>query len=186
MVKGSHHTQEWKKNLSNSIKGINHPFFGKKHSEETKIKISLTKKNNSPAWNKGLHTGVKPWVGKRFTEEHKKNLSLAHKGLRVGEKNNMWKGGITSKDKLERAEFNKTIQKLIFERDNYTCQICNIKGGFLQVDHIQSWAEFKELRFNPENCRTLCMNCHYQITWGKSKPTNTVWGHNLKRRVSLS
>jgi hypothetical protein len=38
-----------------------------------------------------------------------------------------------------------------------------------------------------ENCRTLCMDCHYLITFGKPKPKDVIWGHNLKeagRRVA--
>ena len=76
------------------------------------------------------------------------------------------------------------MQKLIFERDGYKCQMCD-SGGDLQVDHIASWAEFKELRFDPDNCRTLCAKCHYEITFKKPMPENIkTWGHNLERRIS--
>ena len=102
------------------------------------------------------------------------------KGHNAKEKHWNWKGGISTEDRLERVKFKREIQKLIFERDNFTCQMCGIKGVALQVDHIQPWAEYVELRFSMDNCRTLCMNCHYFITFGKSMP-NTVktWGHNL-------
>jgi len=72
------------------------------------------------------------------------------------------------------------MQKEVFERDNYTCQMCDERGGKLQVDHIQSWAEYVELRFDMKNLRTLCMDCHYLITFGKKKPEGVIWGHNLK------
>lgn len=92
-----------------------------------------------------------------------------------------WKGGITPKNKLERAKFLQTMQKLVFKRDNYTCQLCNQRGGDLQVDHIQSWAGYVELRFKIDNCRTLCAKCHYFITFNKPMPENIkTWGHNLK------
>ena len=73
------------------------------------------------------------------------------------------------------------MQGLIFKRDNYTCQICGKRGGFLQVDHIQSWADYVKLRFEMKNLRTLCMDCHYLITYGKKKPDGVVWGHNLSQ-----
>lgn len=102
--------------------------------------------------------------------------------LRRGENNYKWKGGNPT---LERTRFKDLIQKQVFARDNYTCQQCGVKGGKLQVDHIQSWAEYVELRFNMNNCRTLCMACHYQITFGKPMPKNIKsWGHNLVRRVA--
>ena len=93
-----------------------------------------------------------------------------------------WKGGISSKNKIERDRFRKSLQKTVFERDNYTCQLCGDRGVALQVDHIQSWADYVELRFNIENCSTLCQKCHYQITFGKPMPpTVRAWGHNFSK-----
>lgn len=98
-----------------------------------------------------------------------------------GEHSNAWKGGTTTQDKLERARFKKEMQKLIFERDNYTCQICSVRGIALQVDHIQRWSKYVELRFSIDNCRTLCVACHYKITFNKEMPKNIkTWGQNLK------
>ena len=37
--KGKKHTQEWKDNLSKQNSGMDNPFFGKKHSEEAKVKM---------------------------------------------------------------------------------------------------------------------------------------------------
>jgi 5-methylcytosine-specific restriction endonuclease McrA len=81
--------------------------------------------------------------------------------------------------------FRKTIQKQVLERDDYTCQICGQKGNELQVDHIQPWAEYVELRFDINNCRTLCMRCHYKVTYGREMPiTVKKWGYNLGRAVA--
>lgn len=58
--------------------------------------------------------------------------------------------------------------------------MCGQRGVALQVDHIQPWAEYVELRFDINNCRTLCQGCHYQITFGKPIPSNVrAWGHNF-------
>lgn len=111
------------------------------------------------AWNKGL------------------------KGFNAKEKHPNWKGGITDIDTLERKRFQKSIQKLVFERDSYKCTKCG-KGGDLQVDHIQPWAEYIELRFDINNCRTLCASCHYELTYGRKMPEYiNGWGHNLLERV---
>ena len=77
------------------------------------------------------------------------------------------------------SAFQRTIQRGVFERDDYTCQMCGARGVDLQVDHIQSWSEYVELRFNMDNCRTLCAKCHYGITFGRPVPSGVRgWGHN--------
>ena len=92
-----------------------------------------------------------------------------------------WQGFKRSREYLERRRFQQTIQKRIFARDNYTCQLCGC-GGDLQVDHIQPWSEYVELRFSLNNCRTLCKSCHYRITFGRPIPDkNMAWGHNLSK-----
>lgn len=127
-------------------------------SRKKKIKI----KKNRTAWNKGL------------TAKEDNRIS-------AGDKSPHWRGGVTSRDVYQRKKFRKLMQKQIFERDNYTCQMCGSKKD-LQVDHIQSWAEYVELRFNMDNCRTLCAKCHYQITYGKPMPEELkAWGHNLMK-----
>lgn len=103
-----------------------------------------------------------------------------------GDKHPNWKGGITTFDRQERIKFRRSMQKLIFERDSYICQLCGSKTD-LQVDHIQSWSEYIELRFSMDNCRTVCARCHYEITFRKPMPEDIKgWGHNLlKGEVNL-
>lgn len=48
----------------------------------------------------------------------------------------------------------------VFEQDNYTCQMCEERGGYLEADHIKPFAYFPELRFELSNGRTLCKSCH--------------------------
>lgn len=126
----------------------------------------------------------KMWATMDMTERNKK-VSLSNMG-RLGKKgkdNNRWKGGITKPDKLERARFRNSMQMKIFQRDNYTCQVCDEYGGKIQVDHIKGWSDYPELRFEESNCRTLCMACHYYVTFKKRLPEGVIWGHNLSRRI---
>lgn len=106
------------------------------------------------------------------------------KGQFSGDKHHNWQGGITSEDRKARIDFRRTIQKKILERDNFTCQICDQYSGNLQVDHIKSWKEYPELRFSEDNCRTLCMACHYYVTFKKKLPRGVVWGHNLNQGMT--
>lgn len=155
-------SEEWINHLRLSHLGQKAWNKGISPSEETRKKIGLAGKGRR-AWNKGLHP-----------EYMQKDN---HHG---------WKGGITPFNLSERIRFRKTIQKQVFKRDDYTCQICGVRGKNMTVDHIQSWAEYIELRFCIDNCRTLCQSCHYQITFGKPMPpTVRVWGHNLMGGTKL-
>jgi 5-methylcytosine-specific restriction endonuclease McrA len=113
--------------------------------------------------------------GKKHSIESKIKMSATRQGI----PQDQWTGFIRTTDQLERTRFRHQIQKSVFERDNYTCQLCLVHGVALQVDHIQPWAEYVEGRFDVNNCRTLCMSCHYKITFGREKPEGvTTWGHN--------
>jgi hypothetical protein len=138
-------------------------------------------KENHPMWKGGL---PKCLICKKRLSNYNSKYCSKHKGiLWSGEKNYHWKGGKYSENYRQRRRFRDEMQKTIFERDNYTCQLCGIKGVYLQVDHIQPWVKYVELRFDVNNCRTLCMKCHYKITFGKPMPKNVKrWGHNFERR----
>lgn len=54
-------------------------------------------------------------------------------------------------------------RKSVYERDNYTCQMCGCEGKKLNAHHIKPWAEFPEFRFSVDNGVTLCEACHKSI-----------------------
>jgi hypothetical protein len=78
-----------------------------------------------------------------------------------GENNCNWKGGITPLNQSIRtsAEYGRW-RKMVFERDNFTCQLCGQIGGYLEADHIKSFSRYPEFRFCESNGRTLCKECH--------------------------
>jgi hypothetical protein len=157
----------------------------------------------SPAWNSGKKTGIvpsnsfrkgdMPWnKGLSMPEEVKTKISVSKKGQlkgiprteeikrKISESKNR---GLTPLNKLERGRFHREVFPNVLRRDNYTCQICDQVGGSLSVDHIRSWVAFPELRFEESNCRTLCMACHYYITFKRKLPQGVVWGHGLNKRI---
>lgn len=56
-----------------------------------------------------------------------------------------------------------TWRKRVFERDNYTCQNCGIRGAKLNAHHIKPYAYFHDLRYDLGNGISLCVECHKQI-----------------------
>jgi hypothetical protein len=139
---------------------------GKKTSVEVRKKIS--------------ENSAKYWLNKKQTKEHvakmaktkigNKNCLGKNWNLSEGTKIKFQKAGlkrwskIPKKSKPYKHINNSRPYRLwrteVFERDDYTCQECGVKGIELQAHHIKSYTHHKELRYDISNGRTLCVECH--------------------------
>lgn len=110
-------------------------------------------------------------VGVRFSDEiNKKKGRLGHsayphqievaKSL-TGEKHWHWKGGIGSPRRMliNRIEY-KEFRDKIFQRDNYTCQICGKNKCYVHMHHKIPQSIDENLIMNENNVITLCVQCH--------------------------
>lgn len=166
-----------------------HPMKGKKHSEETRNKISRvqigkilseeTKQKISLA-NKGNSCGpvgplskehrekislankgrTSPMFGKKHTEESKRKMSIAQ----IGEKLYNWKDGIFYRKSHEHKHLCSKYKSWMFaikKRDHWKCKIADKKcSGRLEAHHILSWKDYPELRYEVNNGITLCLAHH--------------------------
>ena len=166
------------------MKGRIPPNKGKKASVETKEKqrqaklrnpvrywkgkkrldISIRQKGNIP--REAIEAAARVHRGKPLPIEVRNKISKA-----MGGKNHYnWKGGITSENqKIRRSLRYKEWRGSVFKRDNYTCVWGGKKhGSNLQADHIKSFALYPKLRFEIDNGRTLCIDCHKLTkSWSK-------------------
>lgn len=158
------------------------------HSEETKRKMSLSHKGlntwmkGRPAWNKG---GTSWSKGRHLSEEHKIRIGQSNKkayrslALRksisermAGENNRWWKGGVNEKNRRNKMRIMNSFEyrewrRHVFQRDDYTCQACGERGGELHADHDLPFSDFPDVRLEVLNGRTLCAPCHRKTpTWG--------------------
>lgn len=118
--------------------------LNRKHKPESLIKMSETKKK--------LWKNKEYWL--KSSQAQKKRFSNP-------QNHPNWKGGITPKSKLERQSARYTHFRMdILKRDDFICQICFKRGGRLEIDHIMQWALYPNERYNPDNVRTLCHDCH--------------------------
>ena len=123
-------------------------------TSERKAKIANTLLGNVP-WNKGTEM----WKGR----EHPRGALGKKFPVRSGPNWHTWRGGVsTENEKARKSAEYKQWRKAVFERDNYTCQICKTRGGKLVADHIENFAHHPELRLVLENGRTLCEPCHFK------------------------
>ena len=192
--KGIHQTEEVKRKLSESHKGLIPWMKGKHHTEETKNKISESK-NGCNVKEETKRKISKTLKGKIFSEETKQKLSKANKGkipwikgkhhsiearikiseTKKGKNNPQWKGGITSlRERIEKYITYRQWRSDIFTRDDFTCQECGQRGGYLHAHHIKSFSsilQFYEITtlkealnceelWNINNGITLCVECH--------------------------
>jgi len=108
------------------------------------------------------------WKNIEFKNKMKIKISIkAKKRLSIPENNPNWKGGITFTKRPRQTTIYYNWRKKVFERDNYTCQKCGIKGGKLEAHHKKSWKNYPELRYIVNNGQTLCIKCHPKGRHGK-------------------
>lgn len=143
--------------------------FKKGHSYNKNRKISLEARKKHSLINKAKgivppsRKGAIPW-----------NKDKALLWLR-GENSPLWKG--TTKErilKMGQIEY-RLWRKAVFQRDDYTCQMCLARGVKIHADHIKPWATHPELRYAIDNGRTVCVSCHYLITYGREMIVGQKW-----------
>lgn len=93
-------SEETKRKISKAISGEKHPWFGRKHTVESKEKMSKSSTGKKHTEKSKLkmsisRMGDKNYLyGKHLSEETKQKLSKSHIGLSSGEKNPAYKGGV--------------------------------------------------------------------------------------------
>lgn len=130
------------------------------------------KKGDIP-WNKGLTKEECPKLSNAGTKKGNPAWNKGKEHLQISkEKHWNWQGGITNKrDWLRFTKDWKEWRKVVFERDNYTCQninchFCDNKKGIkLHPHHIIPKEEcldldFEEMIFNVDNGITYCEDYH--------------------------
>ena len=117
-------------------------------SAETGRKISAS--------NIGRKKNVPPETQKRLSEFRRQRF--------LGDRNPAWKGGVTSENqKIYNSKEYRNWRTYIYERDKYTCQMCDKIGGKIEAHHIRRYCDYPELRFIEDNGITLCRECHYSV-----------------------
>ena len=141
-------------------------------------------KNLTPKF--GFKKGHSTWnKGKNLSEEHRKKLSLSHKGKNLGNTNGFKKGmtawnkgmkGYNSGEDHPRWVKDRSLLKRkdermdaayhcwerdVKRRDKYKCRINNCDcSGKVIAHHILPWRDYPELRYDINNGIALCKYHH--------------------------
>lgn len=152
-------TEEHKRNISLNhadFSGINNPFYGKTHSEETKQKLKITKKKSH-------------------------NYSIckcasckSKRGETKGKNNPNWREGGLCSDINYPENWTKYFKESIKFRDYHICQLCGktkeTSGFSLEIHHI----DYNKQNIGSYNLITLCKSCHSK-TNGYTKRNRDFW-----------
>jgi transposase-like protein len=138
---------DWLKKLGASRIGAANPFFGKKHSEATRKRLSELSK---AAGRVPYLVNGQPWMRGR-----------------KGPLSTNWKGGVTP----ERQAFYSSTEwrraaRQVWRRDKRTCQRCarlyRFGGETFDIHHVVPF-ECRELRAVLSNLVLLCEKCHFWV-----------------------
>ena len=167
--KWKHASVETRKKMSEKRKWENNVMFGKHHSDEAKLKISLANK-----WriaSEETRKKISDWgkwripynKGKHHTEETKLKMS----DMRRLEKNSNWQWGKSFETYW--VDWTKTLRISIRERDHYRCKLC----GEPQWDILHSvhHIDYNKKNCDPNNLITLCQPCHMKTNYNRDSWT---------------
>lgn len=183
-------SEETRIKISIAKKGVPNANKGKKHSEETRQKFSESHMGNRPSEATRQKMSVSR-KGKKHSEEWNINIKISqmkpevrkkHRDDSTGDKNPMWKGGVTKLSRRIRVLPQSSEWVLgVFTRDVFTCKGCNKTGGDLECHHIVPFSQIMieenitsvdqaigcSRLWEVSNGMTLCKKCHKQLHGGK-------------------
>lgn len=136
--------------------------------EEKKRRSDRAKTLGYGKWMKGRPANqktieyAKSRKGKTYKEIYGPDRAKKEKKKRRDGNRKRWEG---TEKQPQRDKHNSDQRYIrwrtrVFKNDNYTCQKCGIRGGYLEAHHVKQWALFPELRYKASNGETYCKPCH--------------------------
>ncbi len=158
-------TVEMRKRYSISKRGSNNPMYGVKGKDHPRCGVkngvgvdTMMEGLRDYLKKKGLPYNTK---GHPFKNTKRPDFS--------GENSPNWKGGVTSvNESLRKSIEYINWRNAVFEKDDYICIRCGIKGGRLVAHHnvplnVIINDKLEDLLFDIDNGSTMCKNHHVEL-----------------------
>jgi hypothetical protein len=133
-------------------------------------------------WNTNLRNGHTNSCGCLKTESFN-NVD------RVSEESHgMWKGGVTrGREKHMSQKVYKDWRRLVYERDNYTCQKCGNQSRRLNAHHLEGYFNCKGKQTDVNNGVTLCYDCHMEFhkKYGKKEFSSDNYYEFIRHKIAI-
>ena len=151
-------------------------------TQRQKISETLTGK---PNWRKGIFTKIRECktCGKQFNGEFRTYCSkICFKKGTTNENHYNWANGKTPElRRLRNLSPYREWRQLVFDRDDFTCQICGEKEN-LRANHIKRFINNPELRTETSNGITICQNCDLTLVLNRESQWESYFNFNLMAR----
>lgn len=118
----------------------------------------------------------KSMIGQEGWNKGKPNYSMR------GKNHPKWTGKGRHDIERKRVEA-KVWRRKVFDRDDYTCRWCGVRGIYLNAHHIKTWKNHPKERYILENGITLCPPCHKK-TYRREEEYQQFFQELLKKAVN--
>ena len=179
------------------ISGENNYWYGKQLPEETRKKISESRKGkytgkDNPNFGKFKErfviqcsycgTDLEPMTENNIKRNEKhfcKDKDCYAKWIsenKIGKNHPNYNPNLTEEDRMGRLyiEGYSDFIKNTFKRDNYTCQCCGQYSGKIHAHHLNGYNWDKEHRTDIDNGIVLCEECHKEFHNLYGRGNNTI------------
>lgn len=142
--------------------------YGEEVAKIVKEKMSILGKGKHRSPKTEFKKGHITWIkNKKLPKEYKDKISKTRieRGVAKGEKNpafNNW-----SSKKPYDKKWTHQFRNLVRKRDNNICLACNIHREKLKRALDVHHADYNKLNTFPQNCISLCRNCHAKTNFNR-------------------
>jgi hypothetical protein len=142
----------YRQHMSEAHKGKT---ISKEQREKMAIGIRRRYKEDPSFREKISQASKKTWQNPQYREKILRKL-LGEKYEHLGIKPHYTK-------KIKQSLPYRRWREQVYERDDFTCQLCGQRGGKLEPHHIYEFSLYPDKRFDVKNGVTLCRKCHLEV-----------------------